>query len=474
MKRALFVVGYVFALACGGSTLPPAGQLVVHIGTDAPLPSAPGEPAAPIPPLFDRIRVSVYDPATLQSTSPTPCVGCVGDFAVDSTQIAKGKVSFGVVLRTEVTGYVARIDMFRSAATSLGDPIPRATVTKFIALPPISTDGVIHVGAFLNVDDVGKPVGSLKAPVAAMTSAPPYEKVGTWPGAARVPCNGQPKVGEACVPGGAYWMGNTKVSDVFAPDQPTIPHLVVVSPFFYDATEVTVSAFRSSALAILGPGNDPKINVSYDPFDGGLGWTIYDAAYFCTYTTDVAKNEQLPVNCVSWAKAAEYCKSRGADLPTEGQFEYIASGLASNLYVWGNDPPTCVDAVYGRGGGGIGAFGNGGSNDCNLNGRNTGVLPPGSGARDRLQLDGVTIVDLIGNVSEWTIDKWQRTTEPCWSSPILFNPKCSTVSAVDGDMQSIRGGSWPTSMGSTQAAQRNPKPGLMRPQTGFRCARPAN
>lgn len=469
MKRALFILGYAIALACGGSTLPPAGQLVVHIGTDAPLPAAPGDPAPAVPALFDRIRVSVYDPAAVQSASPAPCTGCVGDFAVDSTQMAKGKVSFGVVLRTETKGYVARIDMFRSANTLLGDPIPRATVTKYITLPPIATEGVIHVGAFLNVDDVGKPIGSLKDPVAPMTSAPAYDKVGTWPGATRVPCNGQPKVGEACVPGGAYWMGNTKVSDQRAPDEPTTPHLVVVAPFFYDATEVTVSAFRSSALAIV----DPKFKISVDPMDGSpsVGWGLYDFEYFCTYTTDVAKNEQLAVNCVSWAKAVEFCRARGADLPTEAQFEYAATGLQSSLYVWGNDPPTCADAVYARGG--IGAFGASGS-DCNLNGRNYGVLPPGNGARDRLQLGGVTIVDLVGNVSEWTIDKWQRTTEPCWSSPILYNPKCATVSPIDGDIQSIRGGSWPTTKGEAQSAQRNPKAGLARPQTGFRCARPAN
>ncbi|CAN5202781.1 hypothetical protein BH09MYX1_BH09MYX1_37870 [soil metagenome] len=472
MKRAFFVFGYGFALACGGNTLPPAGQLVVHIGTDAPLPAAPGNPAPTVPPLFDRIRVSVYEPGAVQSATPMPCVGCVGDFSVNSTDMANGKVSFGVVLRTEVTGYVARLDMFRAAATELGDPIPRATVTKYISLPPIQTDGIIHVGAFLNVDDVGKPVGTLKAPVAALSSAPSYDRVGTWAGATRIPCNGAPKPGEACVPGGAYWMGNTALSDQRAPDQPTTPHLVVVPPFFYEATEVTVAAFRSSGLALLGPSPaDPKLKASLDPVDGSLGWSIYDPEYFCTYTTDSAKNEALALNCVSWAKAVEYCASRGSDLPTEAQFEYAATGLASTLYVWGNDAPGCTDAVHARGG--IGAFGASG-NDCNLNGRNFGPRAPGSGGRDRLELGGATIFDLVGNVSEWTIDKWQRTTEPCWNSPILYNPRCSTVSAADGDKLAIRGGAWPTTQGECQSAQRNPKAGTARPQTGFRCARPGN
>ncbi len=469
MKRLLLVSGWAFALACGGTTLPPAGQLVVHIGTDAPLPAAPGDPAPAIPPLFDRIRVSVFEPSAVASATPQPCKGCVGDFPIDSTKMGAGKVSFGVVLATGVSGYVARIDMFRGVAMTLGDPIPRATVTKYVTLPPVGADGIIDVGVFLSVDEVGVPVGSLKAPVQPLAGPPAYERVGSWPGAARVPCSQPPKFGEACVPGGAYWMGNPNLSEQRAADSPTTPHLVIVEPFFYDTSEVTVSAFRSSNLALLGPDpNDPKKSIATDPIDG-TGRDLSEREYWCTYTTDVAKNEQLPLNCVSWAKAVEYCKARGGDLATEAQFEYVATGMASNMYVWGNDPPTCGDAVYARGG--IGAFAASG-NDCNLTGRTGGVLPPGSGARDRLEIGGVTIVDVVGNVSEWTIDKWNRTTEPCWTAPILYAPKCATVSAADGDLQSIRGGAWPVTKGEAQSAQRNPKAGAARPQTGFRCARP--
>ncbi len=460
MKRALLT--YLLVAGCGGSTLPPAGQLVVHVGTDAPLPAAPGSPAPDLPPLFDRIRISVFQPS-----ATTPCAGCVGEFAIDSGLETAGKISFGAILRTGVSGYVAQIDMFRGVATSQGDPIPRATITRFISLPAVGQDGVVHVGAFLSVDDVGKPQGSLTSPLPSLLGLPTYDKVGTWRGAQRVPCASPPKLGEACVPGGAYWMGNTHLTDQRSPDQPNIPHLIVVSPFFYDSTEVTVASFRATVIATI----DTKTNLAIDPIDASSITSLDNRKAFCTYTTTAAKNESVALNCVSWTKAREYCVSRGADLASEAQFEYAATGLASSLYVWGDDSPTCADAVWGRGG--IGAFGSSG-NECNLTGRTYGPLPSGSGALDKLTLQGAAVYDLVGNVSEWTVDKWNRSTEPCWAgTPILFDPVCKTPSVLDGDLQSIRGGAWPTTVGEIQSAQRNPRPGLARPQTGFRCARPA-
>ena len=463
LKLALLVYGLAFG--CAGRVLPPAGQLVVHVGTDAPLPSAPGAAAPNISPLFDRIRISVFEPQAV-----TPCVGCVGEFAIDDALELRGKISFGALLQTGVPGYIAQIDMFRGVATAQGNPIPRATVTQFIALPPVGADGVIHLGAFLSVDTVGNPQGSLTAPMAAINGLPPYDEVGTWHGAAKSPCVGAPKFGEACVPGGAYWMGNTRLSEQREPDSNDTPHLVVVSPFFYDTTEVTVGAFRQSGLATLGPDvQDPMKMVSVDPIDA-LGKTdLYDKRAFCTYTTNAGKNESYALNCISWAKAHAYCQAKNSELVTEAQFEYAASGMASSLYVWGDDTPSCSDAVYGRGG--IGAFSRSG-NDCNLTGRNYGPLPSGSGGLDKLSLSGAAIFDLVGNVSEWTVDKWNRTNEPCWSAPLLVDPVCKTVSPLDGDLQSIRGGAWPTSIGEIESAQRNPKAGLARPQTGFRCARP--
>src|SRR6185369_9616170 len=68
----------------------------------------------------------------------------------------------------------------------------------------------------------------------------------------------------------------------------------------------------------------------------------------CSWTPEPGDDEGLPLDCTSWAKARAFCQSRGMDLPTEAQLQYAAGGLASHLYVWGDDEPSCDDAVFNR------------------------------------------------------------------------------------------------------------------------------
>jgi formylglycine-generating enzyme required for sulfatase activity len=105
---------------------------------------------------------------------------------------------------------------------------------------------------------------------------------------------------------------------------------------------------------------------------------------------------------------------------------------------------------------------------------------------DRLTLTGGEVLDLIGNLDEWTRDHWNRTSEPCWAGQsLLVNPECAGLS-IDGDYRTVKGGSWNTP--PTPAAIRKgqplhspalaplagapPKPARERSQTGFRCVRP--
>ncbi len=50
--------------------------------------------------------------------------------------------------------------------------------------------------------------------------------------------------------------------------------------------------------------------------------------------------EAHPMNCVTWAQADAYCRSRDHQLPSDAQWERAARGLEHRHYPWGSAPPT--------------------------------------------------------------------------------------------------------------------------------------
>ena len=55
--------------------------------------------------------------------------------------------------------------------------------------------------------------------------------------------------------------------------------------------------------------------------------------------------DEYPVACVGWLEAFEYCHARGAELPTEAQWEKAGRGTNGRDYSWGNEAPTCYYAT---------------------------------------------------------------------------------------------------------------------------------
>lgn len=94
-----------------------------------------------------------------------------------------------------------------------------------------------------------------------------------------------------------------------------------------------------------------------------------------------------PMNCVSWADASTFAQWMGGRLPTELQWERMARGAEGRVYPWGNDPPTCERAAFGR------------LETCGV--RETVPVCSLSG----LSPD-VGLCDLAGNVAEWVADNW--------------------------------------------------------------------
>jgi formylglycine-generating enzyme required for sulfatase activity len=330
---------------------------------------------------------------------------------------------------------------------------------------PVTEDGVILERAvFLATDTVGVPIGSPGAPVETADLPDGPSQVGTWPGAARVPCGGEAVPGRVCVPGGAFWMGNAKVTGEGQGDAADRLRLVVVSPYYLDSTEVTVGRVRAAGVV-----------PDYAYSGGTNGFNFKD---FCTYTPDPTGKEDVPINCMSWPNARAFCQAQGGDLSTEAQFEYAASAFQGRLYVWGEDDPTCEDAVLGRSGWGLLAAFN---SPCKPAQGPGGPLVVGSLAtparRDRLDLESGTLHDLVGNMCEFSLDMWNRQEEPCWSSPGVYeDPVCETESPADGPKHTYRGGCWDLIARLATSATRfgiqdSATTGLI--GLGFRCAYPA-
>jgi formylglycine-generating enzyme required for sulfatase activity len=469
------------SLGCS-SDLPPLGQVLLHVDTDAPVPLGPEENSDPSdpPPLFDRLRFDVYGGRTVSR-----------DFAVTRGQFLHEGVSIGV-LSAPTESLLVRVRLYRRDFGEQGEPPGRTVLESWVSVPAPPSDGLVDYHVFLSAEDVGQPRGTLDEPIAAAQGKPPLSRAGGWARARRVACDDEPRsageIREVCVPGGAYWMGHTRVPGERDRRDTPAPRLVEMSPFFIDATEVTVGAFRR--WFIQRHGSSPRTG---DPalWTGGVGPANPSLpTYWCSLSSDEdARREDLPLNCISFARAREYCQTRdprrtGSDLPTEAQLEYAASALEGRLHVWGNDEPSCADAVYARSG--VAASDDVFPGDCRSSATATvraGPEVPGTGLRDRIFDRPVELVDLAGNLAELVRDDWNAQREPCWLPALLTDPLCS-VHSVDGvPRRVIRGGSWGSEPHELRAAYRASAPDVFKwgtnletnlgPFIGFRCARPA-
>jgi len=474
MTRVVVIAGALAlsGAACergSGALLPPPGHVVVFVDTDAPVPrrlGAPPDVDAP-PALFDTLRIDAY-----ASGETEPCASCSREFDVDE-DLFQGGASFTVESVGHADAARVRVRLYRSASIVENDLDPDSTVDVVAALPAAPAEGARDVTVFLSTDSVGRPVGTIDAPVDPARGRPHGSRVGSWAGAERRDCAAPPGPNEVCVPGGAFWMGHplaVSADPDYAGDR---QRLVVLAPFYLDTMEVDVAELRSSGL-----GASSADVVAYNPTP-----STQDDSNWCTFTKTSGGRDLLPVNCIRWSAARAYCQTmRGGDLPTIAELEYASGALVSNAYVWGKDAPSCDDAVWGRAG--IGFFSTL-SGDCRTDDVGGPVPRPSmapdgwSGpprARDHLVLPTGDVFDLAGNVSEWALDRHARQDEPCWFTPdsnVFVDPVCDIQGAL-GDQRSVFGGTWSEPGAFLRAALRNhATPETHTSVLGFRCARPA-
>jgi Uncharacterized conserved protein len=257
------------------------------------------------------------------------------------------------------------------------------------------------------------------------------------------------------IPGGTFWMGDP---DLDKDSKPV--HKVALSPFCIDKTEVTVAAFRACVHA--GDCAPPSATVDWKGIkrEDKTKWS-----QFCTWGRSGL--DQHPINCVDWKQASAYCEWTGGRLPTEAEWEYAARGSDGRQYPWGNEPP---DAKRLNACGGECASMLKERFDATWKPMYTGddgwpaTAPVGRYPRGASPFG---VLDMAGNVWEWTADSSFDYTDEAVTNPQRSRP--------DTSPRVLRGGSWhDNGPARVRAAVRNGNDPVNRVNSlGFRCARGA-
>jgi formylglycine-generating enzyme required for sulfatase activity len=226
-----------------------------------------------------------------------------------------------------------------------------------------------------------------------------------------------------------------------------------LSRFFLDRHEVSVARFRQALSQGFAPAMMPFAN------EGPLTAT---PTGYCTWSASPLGREDYALNCVQWELARDFCTFSGGDLPTEVQWEHaatIAGRGRKARYPWGDDPPTCDRAAYGR----ISLGGQ--PAECASKGSLT--PPPGDSAAD---LSPLGINALGGGVQEWVLDAAQPYTGGCWGDSPVVDPRCGDP-GVAAASRIFRGSSFLSPMVPGMARWKQDPLGGFGP-IGFRCAYP--
>lgn len=204
----------------------------------------------------------------------------------------------------------------------------------------------------------------------------------------------EPPDGMVAVGGGAFMMGCNEALDIECADDEYPYHEVTLSSFAIDQTEVTADAFDECVDA--GACDPPTTETAFEAID-------------CFPTSG-----DLPVVCVDWHQARDYCEWRDSRLPTEAEWEKAARGGDGRVFPWGNEAPTCTYAhfyscVADEGPIAVGS-------------KPAGASPYGA-------------LDMVGNVFEWVGD---------WYAPAYYvsSPDVDPPGPAAGDRHGLRSSSF--------------------------------
>lgn len=299
-----------------------------------------------------------------------------------------------------IASYFLLLGIF--AATSLGDKATKDTQAE---------KGSCGCGASRNSIDMG--LNAPSAGAANSPSSPPSSLSRTL--SAQSPPQDDDGIPMVLIPGGTFFMGTN--NPLIATDGEGPKRSVTVSPFYMDKYEVSNDAFlrfvnatkyrtesevfgwsfvfesaiperhkRHITQAVLGAEWWLPVNKSYWRHPEGPGTDVFATG-----------RGNLPATHISWNDARDYCKWRGARLPTEAEWEFAAKGSQPKGYMfpWGNKLTP------------------GGKHRANIW---QGVFPTVNNAEDGYKYlapvdafgpqNDFGLYNMIGNVWEWVEDWW--------------------------------------------------------------------
>ncbi len=223
-------------------------------------------------------------------------------------------------------------------------------------------------------------------------------------------------------------------------------HPASISTFCLDKYEATVGRFRQFVAAWNAGWLPPAGSGKHTHLNGGqglvnvasdagamfeMGWSAADdgnvaptnenlascpyipaypsANILQTWTPLAGNQENLPINCVTWAEAYAFCIWDGGFLPSEAEWEYAAAGGSEQReYAWGaTDPGTDnLYSIYGCYFHGLGPANCGPIGPTVQNIAPVGTATLGAGKWGQLDLGG----ELFESVLDW----WaQSFVDPC-------------------------------------------------------------
>ncbi|AKU97709.1 serine/threonine kinase [Labilithrix luteola] len=227
---------------------------------------------------------------------------------------------------------------------------------------------------------------------------------------------------EVMVPGAPFVLGSNDESVRFSSGgKPldTVPARVFVAPpLLVDRYEMTVARYREALAHGFRTRFAPAVNDS-----PGIEQSS-DGVRACTFSTNpfegAASRETMPLSCIPFPTAVELCEFLGGDLPTEAEWEYLATSAgkdAKTAYPWGNEIPSCDEAVYGR----IGTRVPAGGKACAGPDHLYGPLPVDAGSKDSTPAG---IHGMAANVGEFARDGFHDYRAACWALAPIYDPSC--------------------------------------------------